>query len=72
MYQKVKKKIFTFVERPQLTTIALKEGLLVIQLLRLFQDVHIMDRYLKFEHGMKAVMVVPWKEMYKDMQKEAK
>jgi hypothetical protein len=31
-----------------------------------------MDRCLKFEHGMKAVMVPPRKEVYKDMQKEAK
>jgi len=31
-----------------------------------------MDRCQKFEHGMKAVMVAPWKEVYKDMQKEAK
>jgi hypothetical protein len=30
-----------------------------------------MDRYLKFEHGMKAVMVTPWK-VYKDVQEEAK
>jgi len=42
-----------------------------IHLLHLFQDIHFMDRYLKFEHGMKAVMVPPWKEVYKDMQKEA-
>ena len=44
----------------------------MIQLLRLFQDIHFMDRYLKFKHGMKAVMVAPWKEVYKDMQEEAK
>jgi hypothetical protein len=31
-----------------------------------------MDRCLKLEHDVKAVMVAPCKEMYKDMQKEAK
>jgi len=64
MNQKMKK-IFTYVERPQLTTIALKKGLLVADdSVALFQDIHFMDRYLKYEQGMKAVMVSPWKEVY--------
>jgi hypothetical protein len=59
--------------KPQLPTSALKKGIQMMDNLvdHFFEVDHFMERYLKFEHEMEAVMA-PYKETYKGMQKKAK
>jgi hypothetical protein len=61
------------VERPHPTTITLKKGLEMTDdiVSHCFEVDHFMDSCLKLKHDMKVV-TAPYKEVYKDMQKNAK